>query len=127
MKSYRKGYAAENELVHMLYDKGFAVLRAPRSGRVSIPSPDIVALKSSRVLIIECKSHKGGFAVPKEQMEQLREWERRSGGLAYIAWKVAYKGWFFIKLNVVENNRGNVNKRMLAAHGVHFDEFLRSL
>ncbi len=113
MKTYRKGYMAENQLVHILYERGWAVMRAPRSGKISIPSPDIVAIKGGRVVIIEVKSRSAGFQIRKEQLDEMREWVLRSGGEGYVALKLPYKGWRFLKLDDVINNKGNVGKAFL--------------
>jgi Holliday junction resolvase len=111
--SYRKGYAAENQLVHELYAKGWAVLRAPRSGCIGIASPDIVAAKDGKLIVIECKSRQGAFTVPKEQIEELNEWVSRAGAVAYVGWKISRKGWFFLTLDHVAKRNGNVGKKDL--------------
>ena len=49
VKTYRKGYMAERELVHKLYGFGYAVMRAPRSGRINLPMPDIIAIKNPEI------------------------------------------------------------------------------
>lgn len=122
VKTYRKGYAAENQLVHILYKRGYAVMRAPRSGRVDLPTPDIVAIKGRKVLVIECKSRKSGFTVEHEQLEQLNEWKKRTAGRAYIAWKRPRVGWFFLKLEDVIKNHGNVGKKFVEKYGINLDE-----
>ncbi len=113
VKTYKKGYTAEREILHELFRMGYAVIRAPRSGSTSLPCPDIVAAKNGKIIVLECKSRKGGFKVPQEQLDELKEWEMRAKATAYIAWKVAHKGWFFFPLPVVEENNGNVGKKML--------------
>ncbi len=122
VKTYRKGYAAENQLVHLLYARGYAVMRAPRSGRVGLPTPDLVAIKGKKVLVIECKSRKTGFTVEREQLEQLKEWKRRTGGAAYIAWKRTRLGWLFLKLADVIKNKGNVGKKFAEEYGIKIDD-----
>ena len=113
VKTYRKGYMAERELVHKLYGFGYAVMRAPRSGRINLPMPDIIAIKNSKILIIECKCRGDAFSIPKEQIAELDEWIKRTSGTGYIAWKITRRWWFFIGLEKVKENRGNVNKGML--------------
>jgi Holliday junction resolvase len=120
--NYKKGYRGENELVHMLAKKGFMALRAPRSGRINLPSPDVIAVKSGKVYAVECKSRKNGFKVPAEQLEELLQWEKIGGSETYVAWKIAYKGWFFIPLKKVMENNGNVGKGFCAENGKPFDE-----
>lgn len=120
--SYRKGYMSERELVHKLHKKGFMVVRTPRSGRMNIPLPDIIAVKKGRIIVIECKSRKNGFTVPMDQLEQLRKWESLGGASAFIGWKIPYKGWSFLKLNDVVMNKGNVGKKFISEKGISIDE-----
>jgi len=122
MNAYAKGYAAENELLHTLYSMGWAVIRAPRSGRVGIPSPDILAAKDGRLIVVECKSRSGAFKVEKEQLDQLDDWRLRARADPYIGWKIARKGWFFLKLDDVVANNGNVGKRFLDGRSLAINE-----
>ena len=124
MRTYAKGYSAERELLHTLYGRGWAVLRAPRSGRINIPSPDLVAIKKGKVVVIECKSRASAFTVEKDQLDQLEEWRRRTGAEAYIGWKVSRKGWFFFTLDDVVQNGGHLGKRFLQAKGVSLESVL---
>ena len=121
MHTYRKGYAAENELQHALYSKGWSVIRAPRSGRIGIPSPDLVAAKLGRLIVIECKSRAEAFKVEREQIEQLQDWQARARAEPYIGWKIARKGWFFLRLSDVVANNGNIGKRMLDGLAIGID------
>ena len=113
VKSYAKGYAAEWQLTHTLATLGFMVIRAPRSGRIGLPSPDIVAIKKGKILVIECKSRKDAFTVEQEQLSELKAWQDH-GALALIAWKQSYKGWFFLHLSDVSANNGNIGKKFTA-------------
>ena len=113
VKKYRKGYCAELSLVHELSRRGFMVVRTPRSGRISLASPDIIAAKNGRLVVIECKSRASGFAVPSEQLNELGEWKRKAGAEAFIGWKISRQGWFFLHLRDVVKNKGNVNKRLI--------------
>ncbi|MBI2583537.1 MAG: hypothetical protein HYW25_02620 [Candidatus Aenigmarchaeota archaeon] len=121
MHLYSKGYRSERELLHLLYKQGWAVIRAPRSGRVGIPTPDIVAAKAGRLVVIECKSRAEAFAVEKEQLLQLAEWEQRAGAKAYIGWKQSRKGWSFLRLNDVQKNNGNVGKAFAEEKGIKME------
>lgn len=122
MRSYAKGYAAENELLHMLYARGWSVIRAPRSGRVGIPSPDIMAAKAGRIIVVECKSRAAAFKVERDQLDQLQDWKTRAQAIPYIGWKVSRKGWFFLKLEDVEANNGNIGLRFLSGRSISIDD-----
>lgn len=120
-RSYAKGYRAENEMVHTLSKMGYMVIRAPRSGRIDLPSPDIIAAKHGKLLVIECKSRNGAFTVPLDQLDQLREWRDKAGAHAYVGWKISRKGWTFLHLDDVYANNGNVGKKFAAEKGVGID------
>lgn len=113
VNGYKKGYAAELELTHALAQRGYMVVRTPKSGRISLASPDVIAAKGGKLIVIECKSRKGAFTVSKEQLDELKEWEEKAHAKAYIGWKVARKGWFFLHLQDVAANNGNVGKKFL--------------
>lgn len=116
--SYRKGYMGEYTLVHELSKLGFMVVRTPRSGRIGLASPDVIAAKSGRLIVIECKSRKEGFKVPQDQLNQLKEWEAKAGAKPYVAWKMTRKGWFFLNVDDVISNNGNVGKKFVAEKSV---------
>ena len=122
MHTYQKGATAERELVHLLYSKGWSVMRAPRSGRIGIPSPDVVAAKTGRIIVIEAKSRAAGFKIENDQIEQLQDWQTRALAEPYIGWKIARKGWFFLRLADVIANGGNIGKRFLDGRSLGIDE-----
>jgi Holliday junction resolvase len=119
--SYAKGSAAERELVHTLSSMGYMTIRAPRSGRINLASPDVIAAKNGKLLVIECKSRKGAFSVPLEQLDQLREWRDKAGAVAYVGWKISRRGWTFMRLDDVCMNKGNIGKKFAAEKGVPID------
>jgi Holliday junction resolvase len=61
--SYRKGYSAELELTHTLAKLGYMTIRAPRSGRIGLPSPDVIAAKDGRLIVFEVKWRESAFTV----------------------------------------------------------------
>lgn len=121
LKSYAKGYRAEYELVHRLSGLGYMVVRTPRSGRIGLASPDIIAAKSGRLIVIEVKSRKSAFSIEQEQLKELDEWVEKAGATAYIACKISRKGWCFLKLEDVKNNKGNVGKKFMDSSGLSIE------
>lgn len=98
MVYHAKGANAERELMHLLFDLGFSVVRIAGSGVSPLPAPDIVALRKGRVIAVECKARKAkNLAVSTEQMQQLLGWCDRAGAEAIVGWKVPHKGWFFLE------------------------------
>ena len=90
-KNKARGTALERYIVSRLRDKGFAVVRAPASGsKRKDHVPDIIALKSGIILLIEVKSRKSGnrIYIGKEQAGGIREFARKSGGELFVAAKI---------------------------------------
>ncbi|MBI5148233.1 Holliday junction resolvase, partial [Candidatus Pacearchaeota archaeon] len=58
MGNKEKGANAERELLHMLWQKGFACARVAGSGKIPEPSCDLVAGKFRKKYAIECKTSK---------------------------------------------------------------------
>lgn len=116
-RSYAKGYAAEREMVHTLSRLGYMTIRAPRSGRIGLASPDIIAAKPGKLIVIECKSRAAAFTVEKDQLQELVEWQEKAGAIPYIAWKISRQGWTFLHLKDVIENNGNIGKKFAQEKG----------
>lgn len=117
MHNYAKGYKGELELVHTLSELGYMVIRAPRSGRINLASPDVIAAKNGKLIVVECKSCRNAFTVEKDQLDQLAEWKDKAGAVPYIGWKMHRKGWVFFDLETVRKNNGNIGKRFAEENG----------
>jgi len=117
LKKYMKGYRAERHLVHKLSKMGWLAIRSPRSGRIGLPSPDIITAKNKELIAIECKSREQGFKIPMDQLNQLKEWEDKAGAKSFIAWKLSHKDWYFISLKDVIKNNGNIGKKFCEENG----------
>ncbi len=126
LKAYRKGYAAELSLVHTLSKLGFMVIRTPRSGRINLASPDIIAAKNGKLIVVECKSRAAAFTIEKEQLAELKEWQERAGAVPYIGWKISRKGWTFFHLKDVEENNGNIGKKFAMEKGFPLEKLLEA-
>jgi len=115
-----RGKAAELQLAKMLWRAGYAVMRAPGSGKKSkrIKPPDIMAVKridgEVKVLIFEVKYREKPMTVyiADYTYNTLKEYARRTGGEAYIAVKV--KEWQrFVAVPLDELEEAEINgKRM---------------
>jgi Holliday junction resolvase len=121
VKKYAKGYRAERLLLQELSKLGYMVMRAPHSGSTSLASPDIIAVKGGRVLVIECKAREEAFKIEEEQMKQLCQWQG-AGCVPYVAWKISRGGWKFIHLDRVMENGGKIGKKFADSMGVSINE-----
>ena len=116
MRRYVKGARSERELLNKFYELGYSVVRAAGSG-VNALGPDIIAMKKGACFSIECKAwSRGSLSLEPDQFLKLVEWERNTDGHTFVAWKVDYKGWYFIRLDEFSKGESNYNvtlKRVL--------------
>ena len=122
VRSYSKGYRGERELVHTLSKMGYMTIRAPRSGRIGLDSPDVIAAKDGRLIVIECKSRMNAFTIQPEQLAELESWITKARATAYIGCKIHRKGWKFLKYDDVVANKGHIGKKFIAEKGISIDE-----
>jgi len=103
-----------------LWDKDFAVMRAPASGSKAkrLLYPDVVAIKNGVIFAFEVKttrSRKRDIYIPRHQVDKLVEFARRSGGTPFIAVKIIGEGeWFFIPISDLEETRSGGYKVALS-------------
>jgi Holliday junction resolvase len=100
---------------------GYMVIRTPRSGSINLASPDIIAAKAGKLIVIECKSREEAFTVPPEQLDELKEWQTKAGAAAYVGWKISRQNWVFFDLETVQKNSGNIGKKFAAENGIAID------
>jgi len=103
-----RGSAVERYIVSKLRDKGFAVLRAPASGsKRKDHVPDIIALKSGIIILIEVKSRKNGkkIYIEREQAEGISDFAKKSGGELFLAAKID-RTLRFVKFEEIRKTEG---------------------
>lgn len=83
---YLKGATYERELLYILNDKGFAVLRAAGSGG-NMSVPDIIGIKKGNVIAFECKAWAKEPYIRPDKLNDIIEWSRKAGALSFIAWR----------------------------------------
>jgi len=120
MLRYSKGARAERELLEILKERGYVVVRAAGSGVNSI-SPDLIAIKNGKVYAFECKFWgRNNLSLEKDKISYLKGIQQQ-GIISFVAWKIPRLGWFLIepkefeeqeksfsisKTKVLELNRG---------------------
>lgn len=101
--SKKKGIAAERELLHLLWDRGFGGCRVAGSGSAPHPSCDLIVGDGKRRYAIECKtSHRKNVYLNREQVENLKEFAGKIGAVPLIAMKFAREQWRCIKPEKLE-------------------------
>ncbi len=101
--TYAKGVHYERSLMKFLATRGFSTLRVAGSGHNS--PADIVAIKSSRVLAIECKAHANKPRIKQEKVMEMKEWCEKAGALGFLAWRAPKKDWLFLPIESLELGR----------------------
>jgi Holliday junction resolvase len=129
---YLIGKRYELELVRKLYKYGFAVIRAPASGRKAkrVPYPDIVAIKNRNVLVISVKyrSKLGTIYVDENELRKMVDFARRSDGIMLIAIKVKELGdWRVIQLSTnISTGKVTITVDMIR-NAMRLEEWLRDM
>jgi Holliday junction resolvase len=131
---YMIGKRFELELARKLYKYGFAVIRAPASGRKArrVPYPDIVAIKHRNILVISVKyrSSLGTVYVSHGELKKMADFAKRSDGIMIVAVKVKELGdWRVIPLPITSTSTSNIDKVTITVDMIRnakrLDEWLR--
>ena len=94
-----KGSKAERELIHLLWENGFAAMRAAGSGSTRHPSPDIVAGNGKLFYAIECKaSHAHTKYLEKDEINQLDYFANTFGARGIVAIRFDNDQWYFMRI-----------------------------
>lgn len=93
-----KGSSAERELLHTLWNNGFAVLRTAGSGSTQHDACDLIAGRAGNAFAIEVKACGGGKQyISAEQMRELLTFSEAFGATPIVAVKWTRKGWGVIE------------------------------
>lgn len=127
MDMKRKGSVAERELIHMLWENGWACIRSAGSGSTQFPSPDILAGNKIRKIAIESKvSTSPNKYFEKSEIKQLVNFCDYFGSEPWVAIKFKNKNWFFFNIeDLKQTEKGySVNEKMCDLKGLTPQEFL---
>ena len=123
-----KGINAERDLIHKFWSiSSWCATRVAGSGSMRYPSADILAANKLRKLAIECKtSKKNSKYLPKDEIQQLKEFADIFGAEPWIAIKFKGHDWYFISLDdMVETNKSFVIDVATAKNkGLLFEEII---
>ena len=128
MSRKSKGISYERELIHMFWaTKEWAAIRVAGSGSMQYPSADILAGNALRKLAIECKSVKNDSVyIPKEDIDQLKEFAKLYGAEPWIAVRFAKTAWHFISMDNLELTErcAVITTENIKTKGLLFNEIL---
>jgi Holliday junction resolvase len=124
-----KGDRRERELVNLLDDAGFAVMRAPASGSsTSRELPDALAGDGETFYAIEAKSSSGDpIYLTGEEVEALVYFARNFGAQPRIAVRFDREDWYFFHpadLYTTDAGSYRIKKETAVADGTDFAEFV---
>jgi len=102
IKTYRKGYRAERELLRFLTSRGYSAIRQASSGGTHSPV-DVVAMKAGKILSFEIKSWSTKPKLAGKQLQAFKQWSDNAGAMAFLAWYNQNK-WKFLPLSDAEKN-----------------------
>ncbi len=127
--SQAKGDRRERELVNLLDEAGFAVMRAPASGSATDRElPDVLAGNGERFYAIEAKSSAGDpIYLTGEEVEALVYFSRNFGAKPRIGVRFDREDWYFFHpgdLHVTDGGNYRVKKETALADGTDFPEFV---
>ena len=125
--SSKKGDRRERELVNMLDDAGFAVMRAPASGSATPRElPDVLTGDGEDFYAIEVKSSGGDpIYIDGEEISDLEFFATGFGAQAQVGVRFDHEGWYFFDPDVLHvTNGGNyrVKKETALADGTDLNE-----
>lgn len=123
----KKGSAEERDLVHKLWDRNFAAMRAPASGGATkVPLPDVIAGNGKIYLAIEVKTTtKDKIYIDFPQIDALCEFASIFGAIPYIGVKFKYTKWLFLSPGNTERTKSNnykIEKNFALEKGLEIDE-----
>lgn len=125
--SSKKGDRRERELVNMLDESGFAVMRAPASGAATDRElPDVLAGDGGDFYAIEAKSSSGDpiYLDGQDDVEALLFFANNFGAKARIAVRFDREDWYFFhpgELYVTDGGNYRVKKETALEDGQDFE------
>ncbi|WP_435197567.1 Holliday junction resolvase Hjc [Natronomonas sp. EA1] len=122
-----KGNRRERELVNLLDERGFAVMRAPASGAATERElPDVLAGNGELFYAIEAKASAGRpIYLTGEEVEALVYFSRNFGAKPRIAVRFDREDWYFFHpadLHTTDGGNYRVKKETALASGVDLAE-----
>jgi Holliday junction resolvase len=127
MPANRKGDRRERELVNLLDEAGFAVMRAPASGSATTRElPDVLAGDGERFYAVEAKSSSGDpIYLSGEEVEALVYFARNFGAKARVGVRFDREDWYFFHpgdLHRTDGGNYRVKRETALAEGTDLAE-----
>jgi len=109
MNKKAKGINAERELLHKFWGTGkWMALRAPASGSMKYPCPDLLVGNLTRKLAIECKTTCSTKQYLKEkQIQELKEFAKVFGAEPWVGVRFDHMDWYFMNVEDLDKTDGD--------------------
>lgn len=122
------GTKGERDILKMFWDNGWAAVRTPGSGSARFPSPDIIAGKKDRRIVIEAKITKENKKYFEEkEIRELKCFGNLFGAEIWVAIKFKGENWFFISVEdlVFSGKSYSIDKENSKMRGLLFEEIIK--
>jgi Holliday junction resolvase len=125
----KKGSTEERDLVHKLWERKFAAMRAPGSGGATKkPLPDVLAGNGKKYLAFEVKTtSKEKIYIDSTQVDGLCEFSEIFGAEPYLGVKFKHTKWLFLTPETIDRTRGDnykIEKYLALEKGLELDEVI---
>lgn len=122
-----KGDRRERELVNLLDEDGFAVMRAPSSGsRTDRELPDVLAGNGEQFYAMEAKSSSGDpIYIEEHEVVALVYFAKNFNAVPTIAARFDYESWYFVypgDLYRTDSGNYRVKKETVKDKGIQLSE-----
>jgi len=122
------GTKGERDILKMFWDNGWAAVRTPGSGSARFPSPDIIAGKKDRRMVIEAKITKENKKYFEEkEIRELKYFGNLFGAEIWVAIRFKGENWFFINIEdlIFSGKSYSVDKENAKMKGLLFEEIIK--
>ena len=130
MSKKSKGINAERELLHKFWNTGkWIALRAPASGSMKYPCPDLLVGNLDRKLAIECKSTGSDKQyLRREQIDDLITFSKVFGAESWVGVRFDNLNWFVVSVLDLKETKGDnfvISVEYARERGLLFEELIR--
>lgn len=121
----KKGMKFERDLIHMLWENGYAALRTAGSGAARYPTPDVVAGNGSNFIALEVKKRSSlPVYLTENEVRELVMFSNLFGANAYIAVKIPRKEWKFIDIEQLKKGKSYRVDEEVYSTGMDFENVI---
>ena len=123
------GTKAENELIHKFWDSnGWVCIRVAGSGSTQYPSPDLLASRGDRKIVMEVKFVSGVKKYfSKQEIQDLNYFAKKFGAEPWVGIQFENKQWYFIvtsELEITKSENYSISLINMKRKGFRFDEMI---